>query len=148
MRLKALSRSGARAMKHRYISVMNTPWTTWFEVKGRVHRYISDSRTLCGIQVVDVEKLDRQQAMARIAETDRSACAACDREITRLRPNQNLRTRELTLTPEQQEIRDRLDGEAWRRSRAREDLQRETKSSSSSIRAVSGGLPSLGKRNS
>lgn len=125
---------------------MSDPWSTWVVVADRIHRFHPDSRTLCGVRLGEVAKLNREQTLELVAVAHHATCVTCERELARLRPSAELKSPGVVLSAQQQVIRDQLDAEAWRRARAREDLEKETRTSRSSVRTVSGGLPSLGKR--
>lgn len=108
------------------------------------------SEFLCGASVqCDLVAVGDAEVLVHVAEHRSTVCGGCDRVAEAANAGHDTGTRETSgLSPEQQRIRDRLDLESIRRTRARkrEAAHQATKGTPSSVRFVSGGLPTLGKR--
>lgn len=130
---------------------MTLAQTLWAVVEDRMHRLDPDTLApLCGEQGDPQSRpLDRESSLRIVRTTPMLVCGQCDRVARRLRREQQpgwQAPRERKLSPEQQEIRDRLDEEGRRREKNRDAEARVQKSRSTSVRTVGGGLPTLGRR--
>lgn len=106
--------------------------------------------TLCGTIVPrDAAMISSTEVMEDIATHRTTVCGTCERLITAGAPTgQKAPRRKPRLTAGQQQIRDRLD-QAQRESERARQAEAADKASrpgrSTSVRTVSGGLPTLGK---
>lgn len=124
----------------------------WFFTGRRLHRLTAElNEALCGeARPDDAEMIDRAAMNALLGTEGRSGCARCDRALHEalqgaLREALNVDAIDkVTLSPEQQEIRDLLDAEQKRRAALRTAKQPPERSAS--VRHISAGLPTLGKR--
>lgn len=130
-----------------YGSFMTSPWRHWVFTESKFHRLKpGGGQTLCGEKVQGLRVIQVEEVRQRV-ESDRiTVCGRCDKRLSELVPVTGIVPPRRALTPEQQVIRDRLDEERWKRAQARADAERLQRSSSRSVRAVSGGLPTLGKK--
>lgn len=132
---------------------------------GKWHRRAAlPTTSLCGVDLTGLVGVEIHAVVADVAESRTTVCGTCDRlnEGSKSKSANGLprssmreriadrRERELLerLTPEQQEIYKRRKAEKVRRAEARkiEEESHASRSSSKSIRTVSGGLPGLGSR--
>ena len=118
----------------------------WFFTGLRLHRVTAGfGEALCGeARPDDVEIIGRTAMRALLGSEGRSGCARCDRALEALLYADKLIAEKAPLSPEQRQIRDRLDAEQKRREEIRASAQPSERSTS--VRHIAAGLPTLGKR--
>lgn len=127
-------------------------FSQWAKFQAAWHRPDPDRshRTMCSMTLPDsVEIASTATAAADVAANRTTVCGICERLVEQARGVEapTPRAPERERTPEQQKIRDYLDRERRQRAIARRNAELEKPSSGGqSVRTVSGGLPTLGKK--
>jgi hypothetical protein len=112
-------------------------------------------RTMCGLVLPSPIEVESTAAAAtEIAANRTTVCGRCERRVEQARaPELSAQSGSLPavprreLTPEQQHVKDWLDHKRQQRARTRRSAEIDTNpSSGKSVRTVSGGLPTLGKK--
>lgn len=130
--------------------------TTWV-LKGKWHQVSAEgaTQTLCLQTVADYPRFTVSQVLSDVAATKTTVCGTCERRAEARTaaasgqpPALGSPDRLERLTPEQLAIYLKRQAEQKRRAalRAGEAEAKGSRAGSTSIRAVSGGLPTLGKR--
>jgi hypothetical protein len=119
----------------------------WALIDDKFHRLKPKSRrSLCDLAAQDPRQWTAAEVLRELSVGHQPVCAKCDRVANASsEPGARITPRKV-LTPEQQAIRDRLDAERRQRENFRHEQARMQRERSSSVRTVSGGLPSLGKK--
>jgi hypothetical protein len=147
-------------------AVLRDRWSMWALYEAAWHRPDPDCDpgTMCGRHLpCEVESVSTEAAAAEIAANRTSVCGRCERLVQEARERvthgtglhgrqavlEDASLKSAQLSPEQQALKEWLDLERERRREARRliEVDEKTKTgASASVRTVSGGLPTLGKK--
>lgn len=129
--------------------------TDWVLDDDAWHRFDrATRRTACGKPIVDLDALAGPTTVnEEIARNQTTVCDRCERLVAHTEsPPPSGEHREPMESPEQQELRERIEEQRKRSHRNAEKMRRatardgQTRAGTHSVRTVSGGLPTLGKK--